>query len=368
MLKRLYIDNVLSLVNFELHPAPIAGVVGPNGGGKSNLDRTIGALLQLLQTGSKTSDAFPSWYLTRWQSRPTQRIELDVSTKSGEYSYVLEIDHSSATPSIKTETLRSDGQLLYQLDNNEVSLFGDPPNSEPQIRFPFAGVRSFLPQIEPRPDNTRTMDFLKWINGVWRFSLMPREIDVISEQENFALAQNARNFVSWYRHILQERPAVRSQLLDDLSPVIPGLQEIALSSAGINGKFLQLSCSVNGTTYPLNLHEISDGQRCLLILYAIVRTLADHASLLVFDEPDNFVAAAEIQPWLSELRECVSASQRGTLLVISHHPEVIDYLAPDQLLHIRREADGPTRASALKVSLDDGLKSSEVLRLGLADE
>ncbi|MEM6730301.1 MAG: hypothetical protein AAF658_02025 [Myxococcota bacterium] len=86
-----------------------------------------------------------------------------------------------------------------------------------------------------------------------------------------------------------------------------------------------------------------------------------------FDEPDNFIATSEIQPWLSELRELITADHQGTLLVISHHPEVIDYLAPDQLLFVRRVGDGPTRVSPLEVSLDEGLKSSDVLRLGLGD-
>jgi ABC-type glutathione transport system ATPase component len=115
------------------------------------------------------------------------------------------------------------------------------------------------------------------------------------------------------------------------------------------------------------LNELSDGQRALLVLYTILHAVARQASLLVFDEPDNFVAQAEIQPWLSSLREAVVSSRRGTLLVISHHPEVIDYLAPDQALYLWRGEDGPARVRELEVDREQGLSASEWLKLGMGD-
>ncbi|MEM6730302.1 MAG: hypothetical protein AAF658_02030 [Myxococcota bacterium] len=224
MLKRLYIDNIRSLVNFELRPEQVAALVGPNGGGKSSVYQTLGAVTQFLQSGSKVGDAFPSFSLTRWQSRPVQRIELDVTTAMGEYTYALEVDHEAQHPAIKNETLSADGRVFYRLSKNEVSLFGDEPEEDPLTRFPFAGGRSYLPQVEPRGDNRRLIDFLKWVNGIWRFSLMPREITALSDREDASLAETGRNFVSWYRHIHQERPSVRDRLLKDLSPVIAGLE------------------------------------------------------------------------------------------------------------------------------------------------
>ncbi len=83
---------------------------------------------------------------------------------------------------------------------------------------------------------------------------------------------------------------------------------------------------------------------------------------MVFDEPDNFVAAKEIQPWLSQMRDAV-LDHGATLLVLSHHPEVIDYLAPDNVLLFYREEGGPSRIESAKFDASHGLKASELLRL-----
>jgi ABC-type uncharacterized transport system ATPase subunit len=102
------------------------------------------------------------------------------------------------------------------------------------------------------------------------------------------------------------------------------------------------------------------------MLYAILRALAKDASVLAFDEPDNFVATEEIQPWLAELRRAAAEDGQGTLLVASHHPEVIDYLAADQTVVFSRKPDGPVRIDPLGLSqeaMEEGLSASDHLRL-----
>ena len=80
--------------------------------------------------------------------------------------------------------------------------------------------------------------------------------------------------------------------------------------------------------------------------------------------PDNFLAEAEIQPWLAALRGQVTQSERCSLMVMSHHPEVIDDVAADQVLALTREVQGPARARELELDRAAGLRASEWLRLG----
>jgi hypothetical protein len=49
--------------------------------------------------------------------------------------------------------------------------------------------------------------------------------------------------------------------------------------------------------------------------------------------------------------------------MLSHHPEVIDYLAPDQVWLLKRDAEGPTRISELRLNRDSGQRASEWLLL-----
>jgi ATPase subunit of ABC transporter with duplicated ATPase domains len=148
--------------------------------------------------------------------------------------------------------------------------------------------------------------------------------------------------------------------------VIDGLTAIRLLRTDGSNRLLTLDCRIGTKEFFLYLDELSEGQRVLLVLYTILHALANRATLLVFDEPDNFIADAEIQPWLADVRERVASANHGSLLVISHHPEVIDYLAADQILQLWRDS-GPTRQRVLDVDRSKGLPASEWLRLEAPD-
>lgn len=66
-------------------------------------------------------------------------------------------------------------------------------------------------------------------------------------------------------------------------------------------------------------HELSDGQRALIVLYAITFLTAGQDTVLLIDEPVNYVGLREIQPWLIELSDaCGGAIPQAVLC--SHHP------------------------------------------------
>lgn len=97
----------------------------------------------------------------------------------------------------------------------------------------------------------------------------------------------------------------------------------------------------------------------LAVLHAAVCGLAHEGAVLCFDEPDNFVSLTEIQPWLQFLRDAV-AEQGAQALVISHHPEVIDYMAVDDVWRFERPA-GPVIARPFEADGPADLKLSELI-------
>ncbi len=370
MLRRLYIDNYRCLTNFEIKPEQVVSLVGPNGGGKSTVLEVLQLLQNLLFVGAPLKQAMPDYTRSRWDQRPVQRFELDAGQPGGvlySYSAEIQLDEASKEPTLREERLTADGQLVYQLESSQVHLFGDDAAASPKTTFPFTATRSFLPLLEPGPDNRHINAFKQWLAGVWLFSLSPKSIEAYSRQEERSLLSSGANFVSWYRRLVQERPELSLSLREDLRPVIPGLSSIRLWHFEPTGKTLNLECELAGRSFELNLSELSDGQRALLVLYTILHAITANASLLAFDEPDNFVAQAEIQPWLSTMREVVVNAGGGNLLVISHHPEVIDYLAPDQTFYLWRGEEGPTRLREPEVDREQGLYLSEWLKLGVGD-
>lgn len=85
---------------------------------------------------------------------------------------------------------------------------------------------------------------------------------------------------------------------------------------------------------------------------------------LVLDEPDNYLALAEIEPWLMELNDACGTRLCQAVLC-SHHPELIDYLGPDRGVLLERERSGAVRSRrVVKAFTDDRLKLSEQVARG----
>jgi len=366
VLKRLHVDNVRCLTNFEIEPEVVTGLVGPNGGGKSTLLDVLLALQGILVVGNEVEEHFNVWTTTRWDSRIKQRLELDVEAAGVPFGYSLIIGRGDkgGAAFIEEERLTSNGDLLYEIADGQVRIFDDEATSEPRATFPFNAKRSFLPMLESSDDNQRITLFKQWLSGILLFQLQPFEVEGYSQQESSALSVSADNFVSFFRVLAQEQPEVISRIVEDMRPTIPGLTAIRLAQLGPNSKGLQISCKLSRQEFDLTLLDLSEGQRVLLVLYTILHALGRRASLLVFDEPDNYVAQSEIQPWLSAIRDATVETGLGTLMVISHHPEVIDYLAADQTLYFWRDDEGPSRVQTALVDRDQGVTLSQWLRLG----
>ena len=125
----------------------------------------------------------------------------------------------------------------------------------------------------------------------------------------------------------------------------------------------QFEFSDNGQGFWLPLDELSDGQRQLVALYAIEHAMLNENQTVCIDEPDNFVALREIQPWLINAKDSVE-DNNSQLWVISHNPELIDYLAGDHGVQFYRDDQGPVRTKRFVWKESDVLKPSEIVARG----
>jgi predicted ATPase len=113
--------------------------------------------------------------------------------------------------------------------------------------------------------------------------------------------------------------------------------------------------------------ELSDGQRAIVALYAIMRFTVRNDVTLCIDEPENYLALAEIQPWLLELEmACQDADAQA--LLISHHPELIDLLALEKGLWFSRSHLGPVRARPVDVDEVGDVTVSDFVARGWVNE
>ncbi|MEW6212762.1 MAG: AAA family ATPase [Acidobacteriota bacterium] len=373
MITRVYIDNFRCFTNFEVRPDRVNLLIGDNGAGKSTFIEVLYRVVGLVVLGKAVEEAFPLNTLTRWDSRTTQQIEIDLSGSGGTYHYSLILSHDLAreTVTLQRETVKynslNDSRRLFLYDNGQVHLL----NNEGKLgtQFPFRGTRSFLSQLEARPENTLLTWFLDSLSKVWLIKLDPTSIDSESKIESESLHRDGSNFASWYRHLSQERPEGLPKLFERLRKTVTGFRSLKTVSTGRGGQKRELVAVVghgdSEKTHEVYFNELSDGERATIILYCLLMDAEGEPKTLLLDEPENFVGLQLIQPWLVELGDAIR--DEGQLFLISHHPEVIDYLAADESLLFERSGGGPARVRANPFDRDKGLKASELVARGLLD-
>lgn len=365
MLKRLYANNYRCLVNFEMKFDKLTLLMGPNGGGKSSLFDLLFGIRRLIVDNAKVADVFPPEDLTAWVNKTEQAFELDVQGDDGLFSYKLVISHN---PEIKkqkitTEHLLFNGKPLFEFTQGEVKLYHD--DHKPGPKYSFDWSVSGLATIVPRPDNKKLTWFKRWVEMLFIVSLQPKAMTSESKEESAWLNHDGTNFASWYRYISQERQDKIFRLTEQLRETIPGFHAFKLEQAGKH-RILKVGFgNENEKVLPIyfDFEQISDGQRVLIVLYSLLLSLQDLGHTVFLDEPENYVALPEIQPWLMELNDACGGGFPQAVL-ISHHPELIDYLGAECGKWIERDPLGPTRVRELPKQIDPDLKLSAQIARG----
>ncbi len=371
MISRIYIDNYKCFTNFEYQPGDLQLLLGLNGTGKTTVFDIIDVLIKFVVDGTPSLSAFPHGTLTAWDQRSEQTFELGLKGKGGEYSYRLTVEHDRPARKnrIKSEELRFDGRPLYRFDGRDAHLFRDDGSAGPV--FPFEWSRSAISTIPERNDNT-LLSWFRWrLQRVFVFSPEPLQVFSRSEEEQTHPDRWLNELASWIRHLHLESPEISQRLAESLRQgVLDNLVGFRFLDKGEGVRLLEFESGSPASdsdrrskSYFLGLGHLSTGQRALVALYTMLHAAVGEDLTLCIDEPDNYVALREIQPWLVQLTDKVKDTG-GQCMLISHHPELINYLAPDSGMRFFREGGGPVRVQPFEWSEEDALQPAEVVARG----
>lgn len=365
MLTRLYVNNYRCLVNFEFKPSSKQLILGRNGSGKSTVLDVL-SLLRDFSVHGHDMDGFVGTTKTRWLSDVgQQRFELEVIGNHGEYQYLLDVEEwgNQSRPRVVRETVYYNDSPIFYFENGEVFLYNDR-EVEKQVEYPFDWHRSALATIRERKDNTKLTWFKRWLGSLIHVQINPWEMLARSEVESTEPAANMGNFADWYRHLLQDNGASVYKALAELKKVIPGLESLDAKEAGLNVRYLQAAIRhESGGKVQYSFSELSEGQRALIILYILNYCGVKPGSTLLIDEPDNFIALAEIQPWLLNLLDRVD-DQNSQVILVSHHPELLNQLASQGGIIFERPEGLHTRVGHFDPTEDSGLTPAEFIARG----
>jgi predicted ATPase len=364
MLSRLYIDNFRGFVNFEHRPARRELILGTNGSGKSSFLDALLLLRQIAVTGNTLDDYGILHQRTRWSDQARVTWELDAELDEGKYKYRLVIEPwgDPLRPRIATETVHCERKPIFEFTNGEVRIYND--KFEHKVSYEFDWHRSALATMIPRGDNQLLSRFRQWLVSLFCFRINPFVMGSRTDSENLYPNVDLSNIASWYRHHVQADPRQNAALLDSLREAVDGFDVLRLESAGENVRLLLAEFrQPGGKMSKFALNELSDGQRCLLALYMILHFVIAKGGTVVLDEPDNFISLREIQPWLMAVTDSVE-DNKGQVLIISHHPEIINQWAPANGVQFFREASGPVRVERFSADSSSSLLPSELVARG----
>jgi predicted ATPase len=365
MLRRIYIDNFLCFVNFEYRPEKKQLFLGDNGSGKSSL---LTAVRYLKQFVKGDQNPFTLATRTRWQDRPLQVLELEAYLDGLVFEYRVEIRFSSENRhlSVNLERLKVSGSPVFELANGQIRFF--PNDSGETAGVPLETTKSalYLSQLS----NRHVRRFVEWMNSVhcFRIDEYPFAMDESAEREESEPDFELENLAGWYRHLIQAFPDENVTFLSSLRETLNGFQALRFSSDedGIRRLRADFTGEKSGkVTY--SIAELSEGQRCLVALYMILHFVLSKGHPVFIDEPDNFIALREIQPWLLSAEAAVDDNS-GQLILISHHPEILNQWASQYGLRFFREGNGQVRTERFRPDPKGDLQPSELIARGWEGE
>jgi predicted ATPase len=360
MLTRVYIDNFRSFQNFEYKPAMKQLLLGANGSGKTSL---LEAIRRLKSFVNGDSNVFTQSTRTRWVDSPAQVFELEARLDNKKFEYRLELRYAEVTKeqAVTLERLTVDGDTVFQLAEGKIRFF---PIASESVAVPLQTNRSALPLSVLSNDDVRR--FVEWLsNHVHCFDIdpYPGQMDETADNEEREPDFELNNLAGWYRSLVTTNPDENVKFIESLKRCLDGFLTLRFSPQEdgvrkLRAEFTSPAKKRVGYSIP----ELSEGQRCLISLYMILHFRIERGDTVFVDEPDNFIALREIQPWLLSAEEAVEERQ-GQLILVSHHPETLNQWAKLYGLRFFREQNGQTRVAEF-LSDETNLQPSEVIARG----
>lgn len=371
MWRRITLRNYRSIEKVTVDLAPFTVVVGPNGSGKSNFadafvfarDVGVDASAAIARRGGIVS-------VRRWsKSRP---YDVTVDLRAAKTQEALDTDYARHSFTIGSA---SAGAWTFKHETIEIVRRGKPilnverhrghietnPKLLLSLPSPTASAMLFVRQTQQWRNEISIL--ANALSGIRRNRLNP---DVMRQPqavtENTRLDETGSNLTSALRRLKEKEPRKFQELLLAMRKIVPGLTSISVMDVARHLSLEFEQAQGHGATAHFSGTEMSEGAlRALGIAVAARQMLSNE--LLIIEEPE-----VNIHPGAATLLFEIlqSASRRGTVLLTTHSPDLLDATRDEQIL-VCHYSKGVTRVGPLETAqrqlVRDGLFSiAELMR------
>ena len=332
MIRKLEIHNYKLFRNFALElDGGVNLLCGPNGSGKTSVIEIVYALTRFLAIpdhsdtiACSVEDAFPFRTFCRWCTEENGWGEMSVkleieSDEQPLYIYDLTVRYNflEKISRVQHESLRLGEALLLRFQEGRIEMFTD---DEKKLAFRSDWKRSGL--VVGSSNNSRIRRFGKQVASLYAFHLVPALMKQDVEKPMETLDLYGENFAAWRFLRATQQLMRQARVVEQSKYFIPGLVDIRYIKKG-DWHALAVKVEFNGRENDIEFNELSDGQKTLLALYSILANIPNGSTVLV-DEPENFLALGELQPWLEAMNDAWE-ERDIQFIIISHNPRTLNW-------------------------------------------
>ena len=332
MIRKLEIHNYKLFRNFALElDGGVNLLCGPNGSGKTSVIEIVYALTRFLAIpdhsdtiACSVEDAFPFRTFCRWCTEENGWGEMSVkleieSDEQPLYIYDLTVRYNflEKISRVQHESLRLGEALLLRFQEGRIEMFTD---DEKKLAFRSDWKRSGL--VVGSSNNSRIRRFGKQVASLYAFHLVPALMKQDVEKPMETLDLYGENLAAWRFLRATQQLMRQARVVEQSKYFIPGLVDIRYIKKG-DWHALAVKVEFNGRENDIEFNELSDGQKTLLALYSILANIPNGSTVLI-DEPENFLALSELQPWLEAMNDAWE-ERDIQFIIISHNPRTLNW-------------------------------------------
>lgn len=359
MLQRLYIHNFWCLQNFEIKPGGHASLllIGKNGTGKSAIAKALLILRKLVTGTSRVGDLVKKddFTLGRTHERMSFTVEALLEERAFIYRLVLDMPENFREPRVVEEDVLVDGASVYTRREAQVTY---------DTEFGLDWHLVALPVInEKKEGHLHTLR--SWLRRMLILTPVPQWIGGESHGSIEPLSPFCENFADYLTALTTDYPASYSHIQNYLDELMPDLKEFSNERIAADARMLRVFFGGNGTNADLKFDRLSDGEKCMFVCAAVLASQKVRDPFFVFwDEPDNYLALAEVEHFIRTLRQNFRGSNQ--IWMTSHNEWTINCFSHENTLLLRRknhcdpvelhpiqEILGDTESTILKLRLNE---------------
>jgi predicted ATPase len=346
---RLHVHNFRCLENFEL---PVSGkssilLIGKNGAGKTTAGRALEILQKIARGTNRVRDLIEPKDLTRGRTDVPMRFEIEVELEAEIYQFTIAFEFPQGFKELRVfqEKLTVGGRAIYSRELAEVHLARSGPEKEADFRIDWHMVA--LPIIQEQSTTDPIFIFKQWLARMLILRPTPGLISGDSKEETLQPNIQVTDFGAWFSGLLAYAPSAYAKIDDYLKQVMPDLKDIKNPTVGKDSRSLVVQFSIDRRSVTLPFADLSDGEKCFMICALVLAANDAYGPVLCFwDEPDNFLAPAEVGHFVLALRRAFQSG--GQFIATSHNSEAIRSFSDENTLVLFRQNHlEPTRVRPL---------------------